>query len=296
MAGRALSVTFIGFGEAAQAFAGTVTDRATVRAYDRKTDDPATRAAKQADCARFALIGAHDAAEALLGTDAVLSLVTADQALAAAETGAAAHLKPGAFWFDCNSVAPDTKRAAAGAIGTAGGRYVDVAVMSPVYPQQNAVPLLVSGPHAAEAVAFLESIGFANVRTIPGPVGAVSAIKMIRSVMVKGIEALTAECVLAAEAAGVLDEVLASLDASDKAKPWRERADYNLDRMMIHGRRRAAEMYEVTQTLGSLGISPMMSEGTVDWQQGIGDLEIDSPEGLSAKLAAIAARRKELGA
>jgi 3-hydroxyisobutyrate dehydrogenase-like beta-hydroxyacid dehydrogenase len=295
MADRAPAVTFIGFGEAAQAFAGAVTGHATVRAYDRKTDDPGTRATKQTDYARFALTGASNTAEALEGTDAALSLVTADQALAAAEAGAA-FLKPGAFWFDCNSVAPNTKRAAAQAIEGEGSRYVDVAVMSPVHPQQNAVPLLVSGPHAAEAVTFLESIGFTNVRAVPGPLGAASAIKMIRSVMVKGIEALTAECVLAAHAADVLDEVLASLDASDKAKPWRERTDYNLDRMMIHGRRRAAEMYEVTQTLGSLGISPVMSEGTVDWQQGIGDLEIDSPEGLSAKLAAIAARRKELGA
>jgi len=288
-------LAFVGFGEAAQAFAAAATQRSTVRAYDCKTDDPATRVSKQADYSRFGLTGARDAATALAGADGVLSLVTADQARAAAEADSP-FLEAGAFWFDCNSVAPETKRAAARAIDAKGGRYVDVAILSPVYPLQNAVPLLVSGSHAAEAVVFLERVGFSNARAVPGQLGAASAIKMIRSVMVKGIEALTAECVLAAHAADVLDEVLTSLDASEKAKSWRERADYNLDRMLIHGRRRAAEMYEVAQTLDSLGISPMMSKSTVDWQQCMGDLEIASPEGLNAKLAAIAARREELGA
>ena len=40
--------------------------------------------------------------------------------------------------------------------------------------------------------------------------GAAAAIKMIRSVLIKGIEALTFECFVAAARAGVLDEVTAS--------------------------------------------------------------------------------------
>jgi 3-hydroxyisobutyrate dehydrogenase-like beta-hydroxyacid dehydrogenase len=119
---------------------------------------------------------------------------------------------------------------------------------------------------------------------------------MIRSVLVKGLEALTAECMLAAEAAGVRSEVLASLDASDRAMSWAERADYNLDRMLVHGSRRAAEMAEVVETLTALGISPNMSEGAVLWQQGMGELGLLPSAGLDAKLAAIGARRKELGA
>ena len=90
---------------------------------------------------------------------------------------------------------------------------------------------------------------------------------MIRSVMVKGIEALTAEMMLAADAAGVTDEVLASLDASEKAQSWAARAAYNLERMTTHGLRRAAEMEESAKTLIGLGVEPVMTSGTVRRQR-----------------------------
>ena len=110
---------------------------------------------------------------------------------------------------------------------------------------------------------------FSDIRIVGNEVGRASAIKMIRSVMVKGVEALTAEMMLAATAAGVADEVLASLDASEKAMPWRKRADYNIERMVTHGLRRAAEMEESAKTLASLGVEPIMTEGTVRRQRAL---------------------------
>lgn len=273
---------FIGFGEAGAAFAGG----AAARGYDRKTDDPTARDAKLADFARGGIRACADPAQALAGVGAVLSLVTADQALAAART-AAPLIAPGTLWLDMNSVAPDTKRAAAGLIEGAGGRYVDVAIMSPVHPKQLAVPLLVGGPHAEAAAAFLATIGFTDVTAIAGPVGQASSIKMIRSVMVKGIEALTAECFLAADAAGVTREILASLDASWPGADWATRADYNLDRMIVHGLRRAAEMEEVVKTLDALGTGSAMTRGTVERQRAIGALGLAPQGGLAAKLNAI---------
>jgi 3-hydroxyisobutyrate dehydrogenase-like beta-hydroxyacid dehydrogenase len=160
-----------------------------------------------------------------------------------------------------NSVAPDTKREAAAAIEAAGGRYVDVAVMAPV-EKGLAVPLLISGPHALAAQPLLEALGFSNVRMVGDEVGRASAIKMIRSVMVKGLEALSAECAAAAEAAGVFDEVMTSLDASEKATAWADKVAYNRERMEVHGQRRAAEMEESAKTLQGLGVEPVMTRGT----------------------------------
>jgi 3-hydroxyisobutyrate dehydrogenase-like beta-hydroxyacid dehydrogenase len=219
--------------------------------------------------------------------DLILSLVTADQALVVAEA-AAAHIVPGAFYCDFNSVAPQTKLAATRAIESVGAHYVDVAVMAPVDPLRLNVPLLLSGGRAELAVAALSRLGFAKMQVVGDDVGRASAIKMIRSVMVKGMEALTAECILAAEAAGVRDEVLASLDASEKAKSWGERVDYNLDRMLVHGLRRAAEMEEVVKTLEGLGTGAALTHGTVTRQRAMGRLGIKAPpEGLDAKIAAI---------
>jgi len=290
------TIAIIGFGEAGAAFAsaGMGAEHRLV-AYDVKTDVPATRPAKRADFERAGVIGADTPAEALADARTILSLVTADQALAAANAGAP-ELRSGALWLDMNSVGPDTKRAAAAAIEAAGGRYADVAVMAPVDPARLAVPLLVSGPYAGEARSALETLGFTHVRTVGERVGQASAIKMIRSVMVKGLEALSAEMILAADAAGVTGEVIASLDASWPGADWAAKTDYNLGRMMAHGLRRAAEMEEVARTLDALGTGAQMTRGTIERQRAIGALGFTPPETLPAKIDAILGRRKDRAA
>jgi len=242
-------LALIGFGEAGSTFAAAAGWECAGAVWDLLADRCTT----------------SSAAAALAGAPLVLSLVTADQALAAARDYAR-HLAPGAVWCDMNSVAPGTKRAAAEAVEAAGGHYVDVAVLAPVNPARLAVPLLLAGAAAGRAETLLRGAGFSNTRVVGDEVGRASAIKMIRSVMVKGIEALTAEMMLAAGAAGVADEVLASLDASEEPQPWRARAAYNIERMVTHGARRAAEMVESARTLRELGVEPVMTEGTVQRQ------------------------------
>ncbi|WP_337846911.1 DUF1932 domain-containing protein [Sphingomonas sp.] len=284
------ATSLLGFGEAGQAFA-----QPGVASFDIATENGETRPRKIADFERANVRWSATPAGALAHADLVLCLVTADQALAAAQR-CAPLLKSGALWLDMNSVAPGTKRAAAQAIEAAGGRYVDVAVMAPVLPARLGVPLLVAGPYADAAAEALRAYGFTKV-SIAGPkVGDASAIKMIRSVMIKGLEALTAECVLAAERAGVRDAVLASLDASWKEQGWADRADYNLDRMLAHGTRRAAEMEEVAKTLTDLGVDPAMTRGTIQRQREMGGLGMTPPGGLTAKLAAIETREEDLPA
>lgn len=284
-------LTLIGFGEAAQVFAASAGWRDAATAFDIKTLDDGLRVQKLADYAAVGVCGCDSADAALDGSPRILSLVTADQALGAAQAAASA-IAPGTLYLDMNSVAPATKRAAAAAIEAAGGRYVDVAIMAPVLPGRMQVPLLVSGPHREAGVAALGAIGFAAVTEAGELVGQASAIKMIRSVMVKGIEAVTAECVIAAQAAGLTGPVLASLGAD-----WAAKADYTLDRMLAHGLRRASEMEESAATLEELGIDPVMTRGTILRQRALGALGVSPvPAGLDAKLAAIAPRDDRKGA
>lgn len=257
------TLALIGFGEAGSTFARQAKWGPRASAWD---SEPARRAAM----ADAGVTGSASAADALAHASLVLSLVTADQALRAAGDYAPLVCR-GAIWCDMNSVAPETKRAAARAIQAGGGRYVDVAVLAPVDQAGLAVPLLLSGPQAASAEAALREAGFTNVRTVGAEVGQASAVKMIRSVMVKGIEALTDEMMAAAQAAGVAEEVLASLDASERALPWRDRAAYNLERMRVHGARRAAEMEQAAGTLEALGVDPVMTRATVIRQRRAGE-------------------------
>jgi 3-hydroxyisobutyrate dehydrogenase-like beta-hydroxyacid dehydrogenase len=248
-------LALIGFGEAAATFARAAGWGANASSFD-------IAPARAVAMAEHGVRPAASAADALAGARLVLSLVTANQALEAARDYAP-HLAGGALWCDMNSVAPETKRAAALAVEAAGGRYVDVAVLAPVEPGRLAVPLLLAGAAAEEAEMVLRKAGFTNLKVVGDSIGKASAIKMIRSVMVKGIEALTDEMMAAARAAGVESEVLASLDASEKALPWSDKAAYNLERMAAHGLRRAAEMEESAKTLLSLGVEPVMTRGTI---------------------------------
>lgn len=276
-------ISFIGFGEAATAFATAGGWCGEAIAYDRKTDDQALADAKRTECQQAGVECADTASLAVADAPLILSLVTADQALEAARS-VALVLAPGAFYCDGNSVAPQTKQSAAALIEKAGGHYVDMAIMSPVYPAQLAAPLLLSGARATVASHMLSALGFTNVRVVGEEVGRASTIKMLRSVIYKGVEALTAECLLACEKAGVTEEVLGSF-----GNDWSSGANYRIDRMMVHGVRRAAEMQEVVLTLEGLGIDPLMTRGTVARQRQIGSLGISpAPETLCAKLERLA--------
>lgn len=284
-------IATIGFGEAAQAFAkgwGRAVSQ-HVAAFDAKIADAAAAAPILAAADRLGVRLCKDRAEALKAAGHVFSLVTADQAVAAAEQAARA-LRPGALWLDCNSCAPDSKRRAAEIVAAAGGLYVDVAVMAPVHPRLHRTPLLISGPGAEAAEPFLAGLGM-TARRLDGRVGSASAVKMIRSVMIKGLEALTAECFLAAERAGVAAEVMGSLTASNPEMDWPTRGAYNLERMMQHGLRRAAEMREVVVTLDGLGLPSALTGAVADWHDRIGAMGLAGKDGdLDERVAMILTR------
>ena len=269
------SITLVGYGEAGRTFARAAGWQSRAHVFDMQNLDDAFAEDRVCGCSTLA--------EALLGSKYAISVVTADQALVVAQD-VATTIASRALFFDMNSVAPDTKRAAADAIEAAGGHYIDVAIMSPVDPAGIAVPLLISGPHCEEGMEALSALGFTNVRTVGEDVGRASTIKMLRSVMYKGVEALTAECLIACEKAGVIDEVLGSFN-----NDWSAQADYRLDRMLVHGTRRSAEMAEAVKTLEMLGVEPDLTRATVARQAALGELGLNPPpDGLNAKLKALA--------
>ena len=143
-------------------------------------------------------------------------------------------------------------------------RYVDVAILAPIHPARHQTPLLLAGPHAETVMPLL--IDELEMRgAIAGDeVGQAAGLKMIRSVMIKGIEALTLECFLAAKRAGIVDEVAASLKNNYPTLDWNKVIEYNIERMASHGVRRADEMDQVAETLRELGIDPLMATRHLD--------------------------------
>lgn len=261
-------ISFVGFGEAGQAIASGLRGAGIERiaAWDILFPEPAGAGLKAAG-ETMGVRMASSAGDAVRETDMVISAVTAASSVDAARS-VAPHLSGRPYYLDINSVSPGRKQETANLLGD-GARYVDVAVVAAIQPARHRTPLLISGPHAEEISPLLRELEMQL--TVVGPeIGSAAAIKMIRSVMIKGIEALTLECFLAASRAGVLEEVTASLKNNYPTLDWTKIADYNLERMASHGERRAAEMEESAATLRELGLDPLMVDSTVKRQREMG--------------------------
>ena len=290
-------VSFIGFGEAGQAIAAGLRESGIERiaAWDILFPESSGERLKAAG-EKIGVRLASSAADAVRETDLVVSAVTAASSLEAARS-VLAHLSGAPYYLDINSVSPGRKQETAKLLGEK-ARYVDVAVIAPIHPLRHRTPLLIAGPHAEEISPLLRELEM-QLSVVGAETGHAAAIKMIRSVMIKGIEALTLECFLAATRAGVLDEVTASLKNNYPSLDWSKIADYNLERMASHGERRAAEMEESAATLRELGLDPLMADATVRRQREMGTIGKDEKvratlkEGRAAMLKAISAAAKD---
>jgi len=262
---------FIGFGEAGQAIASGLRDAGvtSIAAWDIlfPRDEGATlKQAGEKIGARLAT----SAADAVANSDIIVAAVTAASSLEAAQS-VAPHISGNPYYLDINSVSPGRKKETARLLDGA-ARYVDVAILAPIHPRRHQTPLLLAGPHAQAMLPLLvDELEMQGV-IASDEVGAAAALKMIRSVMIKGIEALTAECFLAAQRAGITDEVATSLKNNYPALDWPKVIAYNLERMASHGIRRADEMEQVAVTLSELGIAPLMTQATVARQREMGEL------------------------
>ncbi len=257
-------IALIGFGEVGTIFGRDLARQGLVLStYDILLDAPASRPA-MLERARDAGVRAFDTlAEAVRDADLVISAVTASSARDVARD-AAACLRAGQRFLDVNSVSPETKRGNARAVEASGAAYVEAAVMAPVPPQRLAVPMLLGGSEARTLAAALQAFGM-NATPVAEEIGTASAIKMCRSIMIKGLEALTVECMFAARRFGAEQAVLASLDKTFPHMGWiAELPDYLVSRVAEHGRRRAAEMREVAQTLQEVGLAPTMASATAE--------------------------------
>ena len=261
-------IALIGFGEVGRTLgADLLAAGAQVTATDllfAHADSIPSRALKQ-----IAVAKAASAVKAVKDAELVISAVTAASDVDAARA-VAPGLSPGTFFLDLNSASPGMKRESAQLIESAGGRYVEAAVMTPIAPKRIGSYMLLGGRHAAAFIERARPLGFKG-EVFSTELGKASATKMCRSVMIKGIEALLTESMLAARHYGVEHVVLDSLSDLLPVGDWEKLAQYMISRALEHGVRRAEEMREVAITVQEAGIAPLMSAATAerqDWAAG----------------------------
>jgi 3-hydroxyisobutyrate dehydrogenase-like beta-hydroxyacid dehydrogenase len=278
-----MKIAFIGFGEAARAFASTLREAGgvTFAAFDILTPQGRDKAVREA-ADKLGVTVAANPVEAVDGADWVFSAVTAADSLDAGHS-VAKLLKPGQVFIDINSVSGGRKVETAAAVTAGGAVYLDMAVMAPVHPKGHRTPVLIAGPQVVELGHRLGLMGF-DFQVVGEEIGAATTIKMLRSMFVKGLEAVTVQTLLAARAAGRFDEIYASLSTSFPGLGWPGFPKYLVERVTRHGVRRAAEMRESAVTMAELGFPAghAMANAVADLQQEVGalGLRLDEKSGL----------------
>jgi 3-hydroxyisobutyrate dehydrogenase-like beta-hydroxyacid dehydrogenase len=259
-------VALIGFGEVGRILAEDflAAGIAVSGIWDTALDVPGSKASH--NVADLTLDASSSATAAVKDAGLVISAVTAARSVEAARS-VADGLSEGCWVLDINSSAPTRKREAAAIVGAAGGRYVEAALMSPISPRRLESSFLLGGPHANAFARVAGSYGLNNVTVADEAVGRAAATKLCRSVIVKGLEALLTESLLAARYYGVERDVLDSLPNVLPLEDWDAIANYFISRPLEHGVRRAEEMEEAAVTVSEAGLNPWMASATAKEQR-----------------------------
>jgi 3-hydroxyisobutyrate dehydrogenase-like beta-hydroxyacid dehydrogenase/catechol 2,3-dioxygenase-like lactoylglutathione lyase family enzyme len=271
-------VAVIGLGEAGGVFAKGLQASGIfeVVGYDALLKDPVAAPAVRDRIYLMGIAECSSFEQACRQAEIILSAVTANASRKVAEE-ASRYLKPEQFFFDINSVSPSAKRIGAETIEHSGAAYVEGAVMAPVGPSGIAVEILLAGARAEELAAILRPAGM-NLEIVAATIGKASAIKMCRSIMIKGLEALVIECFVTARRFGIEDDIIDSLNRSFPGTDWEKRGAYMTGRVLQHGRRRAAELREVAATVAEAGLAPRMAPAAAAVQDWVAEVVAQLPE------------------
>lgn len=257
-------IAFVGFGEAAQCFAkhlATQTGEPIAAFCQGKTNAPPysqTFRAVAAGCGVTLVDRLDDLSEA----DVIFSAVVV---AVAAQTGEAISriVRPGCLVVDINAATPRTKKHVAKAVEARGGVFADANLMGSVDLYGASVPLYTSGSGAERFADIFRPLGF-RIEVAGSEAGTAAAVKMLRSVVTKGMEALLVEALTAATLAGVRQETMRGLCDSMDATTFSKFLDMCVRSDVLHAERRAVEMDGVAAGLRELGFDPLMTAATTE--------------------------------
>ena len=262
------TIGFIGFGEVAATLSRRIKEMGgEVLAYDTFPDT----VQKKAEKAGIPL--ATTLQDLVKSSRLILSCVWPDVALDAAKE-TTPFLSPATIFCDMNSISPETTADIEHIISGSGGSFVKIAIMAGIPDRGHKVPLLAAGARAQEVTELLGSLGLI-IENVGSDPRRPAAMKILRSVCLKGVVALAYEMLMGAEKYGIVDQILDSSSEVMGKASFRDTIDAWISSTAIHARRRANEMEEVIETLRTAGIDPIMSMATKQVYEKIADLGLD---------------------
>jgi 3-hydroxyisobutyrate dehydrogenase-like beta-hydroxyacid dehydrogenase len=202
-------------------------------------------------------------------------------------------------FLDFASATPKVKYGVAERLANTGASLGDGSIMGT--PKNGySMHMLSSGPAGQRVVDLLVPWGM-SIEYVGEKLGTASGIKILRSVLIKGIEALTDEMLLAARYYGLDEAVLASASKT-LTRPFMDTVESLTPSGVIHAKRRTEEIDMATQAVEDAGIEPLMARATaarLRWKESLGLKEHFKgvvPENYKIAIEAIGAKMRDHGA
>ena len=262
-------VAVIGFGEAGTIIAegclsGTkrIQHEAECHAWDLRMRDPE---AKKGLLEKAAPLGVllHEEPGAWIGEmDVVFSLV-----FGGAAKGVALEILPfmknDAAYIDLTTSVPDDMREAATAFDKRGVHFIDGTALGSFRTNGITVPFVLSGSNVASWSSWMNSLGFATT-PVPGGAGNASCVKLLRSILAKGLEALAIECFTTAEAMGLRETMKSAFNDFDLRPLVAAFEDMSASHIP-HCKRRLEEIDHALHMLDSVSLEGTMTKASRDF-------------------------------
>lgn len=254
-----MRIGFIGFGEAAYCISSGLREQGVneIAAYDAFAGKPVEgqRIRDRAEETGVRLMGTMK--EVVDFADVLFGAVPSTNALEVCE-GIRGSLRAGQVYADVSASSPDVKRRIWDLIRNTGILFIDAAMLGSLPQDRHRVPITASGNGAERLKELMSPLGM-RITVVSGGAGAASAIKLVRSIFMKGLAALMVETLQAADAQGVSDDVIASLAESLDGIPFRNHLTRLVTGTALHAKRRADELKGSLALLGESTIDDAMT-------------------------------------
>jgi 3-hydroxyisobutyrate dehydrogenase-like beta-hydroxyacid dehydrogenase len=260
--GGNLKLGFIGFGEVGFELARGLKQAglSDIFAFDPMADDSRYSPLVHGRAAEAGVELLSNPVEVVHATEVIIAAVPGSKALAVA-LALAPVLKQGQLYADVSTSTATSKRRMAEAIEVNGALFVDGALMGGLSMQHHKVPTLLSGNGSDAFIHFLSPYGM-SLTKVSDTAGDAIAIKLIRSIAMKGLAALAVETLAAATKLGVETAVLRSIEDTLSAASFKDTLDWLITASAVHAERQVHEMNDVMLMMQEIGVEPTMTQGT----------------------------------
>ncbi|WP_209125067.1 NAD(P)-dependent oxidoreductase [Alkalihalobacillus sp. BA299] len=266
-----MKLGFIGFGEASYEMSMGLKEEGlkNIVAFDPLCNDAKFGGLIQERANKASVVLKNEPEKVVSEVDVLIVAVPADKALPVSQS-LMPNLKEDCIYIDVSASTPDVKKEISQYASEKGITFVDVAMMGPLPVYKHQVPILASGDGTDKFIELMSDYNM-NISKVSNNAGEASAVKLIRSIFMKGLPSLLFEMLEAARKFNVEDLVVKSIGETMDSKTFEETMNRLVTGTSIHALRRSVELQGAIKMLEAAKVDNLMSKGACEKLRKIGE-------------------------